>query len=270
MTKISVSRLNPVTDSEIAVLVSTEARGELAEHITAAILKPAPRSWWRRHLIVGIPLIGAATAAAVVGFSSGWSGPQRAEATALAFQREGGYLVVRVQDPNADPERYREEFRQRGMDIDLKLAPTSPDKAGKVLFMEDGDDPAGRLEAVEGSCGERACSVAVKVPVSFRSHARIVFGRAAEQGEMYDTGPGDEPGAGIGLPGIDKYTVAEAVAILRARDVPVEYRYQHRGSDRPYPNGIPADKVDPDWYVHDGLLGSENQAILFVGPVPEG
>ncbi|MFD8557942.1 hypothetical protein ACFV1N_11720 [Streptosporangium canum] len=270
MTKISISRLNPVTDHEIAALVSTEARDELAEHITEAAPQPAPRSWWRRRLIVGIPLVVAATAAAVVAFSSGWVGLQRAEAAALSFQREGDYLVVRVQDPNADPERYREEFQQRGMDIDLKLAPTSPDKAGKVLFIEDGDDPAGRLEAVEGSCGERACSVAVKVPVSYRSHASIVFGRAAEQGEMYDTGPDDEPGAGIGLPGIDQYTVAEAAAILRARDVSIEYRYRYRGSDRPYPNGVPADKVDPNWYIHDGLRGSEDQAILFVGPEPEG
>ncbi|MFI7643077.1 hypothetical protein [Nonomuraea sp. NPDC049400] len=213
MTKISISRLNPVTDNEIAVLVSTGARDELVEHITAAAPE-ASRSWWRRRLIVGIPLMGAAMAAAVMAFSSGWTGPQRAEAAALSFQQEGGYIVVRVQDPNADPERYREEFQQRGMDIDLKLAPTSPDKAGTVLFMEDGDDPAGRIEAVEGSCGERACSAVVKVPVGYRSHASIVFGRAAEQGEMYDTGPGDEPGEGIGLPGIDKYTVAEAVAIL--------------------------------------------------------
>ncbi|MFF0771031.1 hypothetical protein ACFYUK_19250 [Nonomuraea wenchangensis] len=270
MTKISISRLNPVTDSEIAVLVSTGARDELAEHITAAPPEPAPRSWWRRRLIVGVPLMGVATAAAVAAFSSGWVGSQRAEAAVLSFQREDGYLVVRVQDPNADPGRYREEFRQRGMNIDLKLAPTSPEQAGKVLFMEDRDDPAGRIKAVEGSCGEHACSVAVKVPVGYRSYASIVFGRAAEHGEMYDTGPGDEPGEGIGLPGIDKYTVPEAVAILRARNVLIEYRYQYRGSDRPYPNGIPADKVDPDWYIHEGLRGTENQAILFVGPEPEG
>ncbi|WP_049556245.1 hypothetical protein [Nonomuraea sp. SBT364] len=268
MTRITVGRLNPVTDDEIARLVSTQSRDELAEHITGTVPEPEPRSRRRRRLIVGIPLVGAVTAAAVVAFSSGWAGPQPAEAAALSFQREGGYLVVRVQDPEADPERYREEFRQRGLNINLKLAPTSPDKAGQVLFMEDGDDPAGRIEAVEGSCGEHACSVAVKVPENYRSYASIVFGRAAEQGEMYATGPGDEPGEGIGLPGIDDYTVTEAVAILRARGVAVEYRYQYRGSDQPYPHGIPADKVDPDWYVHEGLVGSENQAILFVGPEP--
>src|SRR5262245_54447239 len=31
------------------------------------------------------------------------------------------------------------------------LSPTSLDKAGAVLLMEDGDDPAGRIVAVEGS-----------------------------------------------------------------------------------------------------------------------
>ncbi|GGO62662.1 hypothetical protein [Nonomuraea cavernae] len=268
MTKISIGRLNPVTDDEVAALVSRQSREELAEHITATTPEPTPRSWWRRRLLVGLPL-AAAMAAAVVAVSSGWVGPQRAEAAALSFQREGGYLIVRVQDPVADPERYQEEFRQQGMDIDLELAPTSPDRAGSVLFMEDGDDPAGRIETIEGPCGELACGVAVKVPVGYRAHASIVFGRAARPGEMYETGQGDEPGAGIGLPGIDKYTVAEAVAILRARNVPIEYRYSFLGSDRPYPNGVPADKVDPGWYVHDGLVGSENQAILFVGPEPE-
>ncbi|MEV4800467.1 hypothetical protein AB0K18_10670 [Nonomuraea sp. NPDC049421] len=268
MTGISISRLNPVTDDEIATLVSTETRDALAAHITATTPEPAPRPRWR--LFVGIPLAAAATAAAMIAFTAVWGGPQRAEAAALSFQREGGYLVVRIQDPNADPERYREEFRQRGMDIDLKLAPTSQDKAGTVLFMEDRDDPAGRIEAIGGSCGQHACSVAVKVPVGYRSFARIVFGRTAEQGEMYDTGPGDQPGEGIGLPGIDQYTVAEAVAILRARGMRIEYRYRYRGSDQPYPHGVPAGDVDPGWHVHEGLRGTDDQAILFVGPEAEG
>ncbi|MEV4570486.1 hypothetical protein AB0K12_42625 [Nonomuraea sp. NPDC049419] len=50
----------------------------------------------------------------------------------------------------------------------------------------------------------------------------------------------------------------------------IEYRYQYRSSDQPYPRGVPAGEVDPGWHVHEGLRGTDNQAILSVGPDAEG
>ncbi|MEV4113402.1 hypothetical protein [Nonomuraea sp. NPDC049695] len=173
------------------------------------------------------------------------------------------HLVVRVQDPVADLARYRAEFRRRGMNIDLQVVAASAARTGKVVFLEDRHDPAGRPEIVHGRCGTEMCGVAVKVPVNYRSYAGIVFGRAAKPGEMYDTGPGDSPGEGIGLPGITAYRVPEAVAALRKRNLEIEYRYSDRGSG---PRGVPASQVRPDWYVHDGLRGDAGQVILFVGP----
>ncbi|WUI01030.1 hypothetical protein OHR68_04195 [Spirillospora sp. NBC_00431] len=54
--------------------------------------------------------------------------------------------------------------------------------------------------------------------------------------------------------------------ILKARKLKVEYRYEYRASDLPYPGGVPADKVRPAWYVHDGSPGGPGTVILFVGP----
>ncbi|WP_433368653.1 hypothetical protein [Streptosporangium sp. CA-115845] len=273
MNKISISQLNPITDDEVAATVSRQTKNELAEYITMTSPESAPeagRSPWRRRLLVGLPLAAAVTATAVVVLSSGGVGPQRAEAAALSFQHEGDYLVVKVKDPVADPARYRKEFADRGLDIDLQLQAANPNKAGAVLFLEDGDDPAGRIETVEGPCGTVVCGIAVKVPVNYKLHARIVFGRTAKPGEMYETGEGDKPGEGIGLPNIHGRQVSEVVAILKARNVKIEYRYEYRGTDKPYPNGIPADRVQPNWYVHNGVPGTEGQIILFVGPEPRG
>ncbi|NJP96048.1 hypothetical protein HCN51_42570 [Nonomuraea sp. FMUSA5-5] len=180
------------------------------------------------------------------------------------------HLVVRIQDPVADLARYRAEFRRREMNIDLQVVAATAARTGKVLFLEDRDNPAGRPEIVSGRCGIQNCGVAVKVPVNYRSYASIVFGRPAKPGEMYDTGPGDSPGEGIGLPDITAYRVLEAVAALRKRNLEIEYRYSYRGSDQPYPKGVPASQVRPDWYVHDGLHGDAGQVILFVGPEAAG
>lgn len=276
MNDVSITQLNPLSDEEAAMMVSRQTKDDLAERITMTSPE-ASRSPWQRHLLVGLPVAAAVTATAVVALSSG--GTQRAEAAALSFQHEGGYLVVKVKDPVADPARYRKEFADRGLDIDLQLQAASPGKAGTVLFLEDGDDPAGRIKTVEGQCGTVVCGVAVKVPVNYKLHAKIVFGRTAKPGETYDTGDGDKPGEGIGLANIRNRKVSEVLAILKKRNVKIEYRYEPQGGGKQAPNGISgkpqsnvisADKVPPSWYVHDGLPGTEGQIILFVGPEPTG
>lgn len=287
MNDISIKSLNPITEEEAAAMVSPQTKEDLAAHITMAAPEAAraARSPWRRRLLVSLPVAVAATAAVVVLSSGGGGvGTQPAEASALSFQREGGYLVVKIEDPVADPARYRKEFAERGLNIDLRLQATAPGKAGKLLFLEDQYDPAGEIKTVEGKCGATTCTVAVKVPVNYTKYASIVFGRAAGPGEMFETGDGDEPGAGIGIPGIQGRRVSDVVAVLAKRKAKIEYRYVSPADDRrpppnsivrgrevrpkgPYPDGVvPADKVQPDWYVHDGLPGSTGQIILFVGP----
>lgn len=275
---MNIERLNPISEEEVTAMVSRQTRDDLAERIMMTTPDDPPRAprHGRRRLLVGIPLAVTAAAAAVVVTSVAGPGqrvgplpvgPDRAEAAALSFQREGGYLIVTVKDPIADPERYRREFAAHGLDIDLRLAPVSPRKAGTVIFMETPE--GGDLETIlaPGRCGSEVCGVGVKVPVDYSGHASIVFGRAARLGEKYDVGEGDAPGEGVDLPGISGRTVAEAWAVLKERNITdVLYRYEFRGSDRPYPHGLRRDQVKPEWYVHDAVAGTGDRMILFVGP----
>ncbi|WP_433354182.1 hypothetical protein ACQP25_11675 [Microtetraspora malaysiensis] len=277
---MNVERLNPISEEEAAAMVSRETRDDLAERImtTSPDEAPAParHGRWGRRLLVGVPLAAAVAAAGVVVLSAAGPdqkvgsvsvGPHRADAAALFFRKEDGYLVVTVKDPVADPARYRKEFAAHGLDIELDLKPVSQRNAGTVVFVE--DQGGGRIEVIQakGECGVEVCNVGVKVPKDYKGYAHIVFGRAARPGEMYDTAPGDRPGEGVGLPEVPGRTVAEAWDVLTQRKITgVEYRYEYRGSDRPYPNGLSRDQVKPEWYVHDAVVGSEGQVILFVGP----
>jgi hypothetical protein len=197
--------------------------------------------------------------------------PVRIKVAALSFAQKGGYLTVRVKDPVADPARYKKEFAAHGLDVDLTLAPVSPKKAGTVVFLEDDGDGRVKTISAPGRCGTVTCGVGVRIPLGYKAHVKVVFGQAARPGQHYDTGPGDTPGEGVGLSDVRGRTVADVLAEARRRHIgDIEYRYQNNGTDRPYPMGVPADKVRSDWYVHDAAAGSTGSVILFVGPSPRG
>jgi hypothetical protein len=197
--------------------------------------------------------------------------PARVQAAALTFAEKGGYLTVRVKDPVADPARYKKEFAAHGLDVDLTLAPVAPRKAGTVVFLEDDGDGRVKTITARGRCGTVTCGVGVRIPLGYKAHVKVVFGQAARPGRHYDTGPGDTPGEGVGLSDVRGRTVADVLAEARRRHIgDIEYRYENNGTDRPYPMGVPADKVRSDWYVHDAVAGGTGSVILFVGPKPHG
>ncbi|GAA4578579.1 hypothetical protein GCM10023194_01840 [Planotetraspora phitsanulokensis] len=286
--ELLIRKAAPVTDEEAAAMVRPQTRADLADRIMATTAEDitaedtfaeAPRKVSpRRRLLYGVAVVGVTAAAAVVVTSSATPGqrvgpvqvgPPSAQAAALSFSREGDYLIVKVKDPVADPARYRREFAARGLNVDLTLAPSSPKRAGSVLFLEDDGDV--QVITAEGACGPETCGVGVKIPSSYTGHVNVVFGRTARPGEQYDTAPGDTPGEGVGLSDVKGRTVADVLAEAARRHITrIEYRYEEDGSDQPYPNGVPADKVDKNWYVHDALAGSEGQVIIFVGPEPTG
>ncbi|MFB9839181.1 hypothetical protein ACFFNX_44255, partial [Actinoallomurus acaciae] len=225
--------------------------------------------------LVAAAVVAAATGAVVSTRDSGRPGvtvvpaPPNVRAAALSFTRTGGYLTVRVKDPVADPARYKKEFAAHGLNVDLRLEPASAKSAGTVLFLE--DDGSGRVKMITapGHCGSDTCGVGIRIPLTYKAFVRVVFGRTARPGEHYDTGPGDTPGEGVGLSDVTGRTVADVLAEAKRKHIGgIEYRYEHNGTDQPYPNGIPADKVRSDWYVHDAAAGDSGQVILFVGPEP--
>jgi hypothetical protein len=191
--------------------------------------------------------------------------PRSVQAAALSFVHHGGYLTVKVKDPIADPARYRKEFAAHGLNVDLKLEPTSPRQTGSVIFEE---GPA-KIVTAPGHCGTKTCDIGIKIPLGYKGFVRVVFGRTALPGEHYNTGPGDTPGEGVGLSNVKNRTVADVLAEAKRKHIgDISYRYEDHGSDKPYSNGLPADKVQSDWYVHDAVAGDGDEVIIFVGPHP--
>jgi hypothetical protein len=191
--------------------------------------------------------------------------PRSVRAAALSFIHHGGYLTVKVKDPIADPARYRKEFAAHGLNVDLKLEPTSPRQTGSVIFEE---GPA-KIVTAPGHCGTKTCDIGIKIPLGYKGFVRVVFGRTALPGEHYNTGPGDTPGEGVGLSNVKNRTVADVLAEAKRKHIgDISYRYEDHGSDKPYSNGLPADKVQSDWYVHDAVAGDGDEVIIFVGPHP--
>jgi hypothetical protein len=200
--------------------------------------------------------------------------PRRVQAAALSFARHSGYLTVKVKDPVADPARYKKEFAAHGLNVDLKLEPTSSRQVGTVIF--EGGDGGGGLEVktvtAPGHCGTKTCDVGIKIPLAYKGFLRVVFGRTALPGEHYNTGPEDTPGEGVGLSNVKNRTVADVLAEAKRRHIGnIEYRYQptspdEQGDRQPYPMGIPADKVKGDWRVYDAVAGTGDEVIMFVHP----
>lgn len=189
----------------------------------------------------------------------------RMQAAALSFVHHRGYLTVKVKDPIADPARYKKEFAAHGLNVDLKLEPTSPRETGSVIFLEG----AVKVVTAPGHCGTRTCNVGIKIPLGYKGFVRVVFGRTALPGEHYNTGPGDTPGEGVGLSDVKNRTVADVLAEAKRKHIGnISYRYEDHGTDKPYPMGVPADKVQSNWYVHDAVAGTGGQVIIFVGPHP--
>jgi hypothetical protein len=277
-----IGRLAPVTDEEAARMVSPATKSDLADRITSTAMPEGRPARRRRALAIGVPLAAAAVTASVVTASvlSGSPAPRRqtvqvthpvspkVQLAALTFATRGRYLVVKVKDPLADPARYRKEFAAHGMNIDLRLVPVSPSIVGTVVMSEGSiEDITARGKCRTGGGGD--CPVGVKIPIGYKEHAAVVFGRAARPGEQYSsTAPVDAPGEVMHGLAYRGRTVAEVLAMLRKRHVTVpQYRYEDaNGDNRPYQNGVPPAKVEPGWFVHGADPWAAGQVMLSVGP----
>ncbi|MFI0367794.1 hypothetical protein ACH35V_07930 [Actinomadura sp. 1N219] len=275
-----IGRLAPITDERAAQLMSEETAAGLADRITATV--PAPAAPRRRRpalVTVGIPLATAAAACAAVTVvvtqdDPAKPAPQVRLAAALAFTAGGDYIDVRVRDPLADPERYRAEFKARGLDVRLSLVPSSPSIVGTVVMEGTsegtGEDDVTAITA-KGECetggGGDQCPVGVRIRTDYKGSAEIVFGRAARPGEQYDsTAPVTAPGEVMHGMTFRNHRVGEVLAALRKRNVTVpEYRAMDGNESRDLRPG----QVPPTWFVHDATPWAENQVLLFVGPAPE-
>lgn len=226
-------------------------------------VRPRP-SWFARwRLALAVPAVGglAALAFAVSAAlpESSPVGPAPAQAGALTFTQQGGYLEIRIVDPVADPAKYRAELAARGLNIDLKLAAAAPDQVGRVIFQE---DEGGALKTVEapGDCTANGdCSVAIRVPLDYKGYAQIVFGRTPLPGESVEGDApvltGDEEAQLKALVG---KRVSEVRALLAANGQTATYRVGERSLE------ASAAEVPGEWYVYDVAPLANKVVVLWV------
>lgn len=283
---IPVSRISPLSDAEAARLVHPATVADLAERImseprgqASATLPPRRRgraaaSGRPRRWLIGVPVAAALTAAAVIATSLGGPGqkvgpvevgPASAQAAALSFTRDGGYLDVIVRNPLAAPAVYRAEFAAHHLHITLTLVPASPSMVGTLVAMQGNDLQGLATITAKGRCwtggGGYVCPVGVKVPVGYRGTAQIIFGRAARPGEQYES-TGLVTASGEAMHGLAYRgrTVAAVLAMLRARRVTVpQYRSPGSGCELPHP-------IPVNWIVTDADPWAPGQVLLWVSP----
>lgn len=287
-----IGALATVTDAQAADLLPAEAAAGLADRITATAAGPAPAAPRKRRtplLTVGLPLAtaGLACTAVAVAVAASDGEPQRPPAAvttrpspnvslvaALSFTRKGDYIDVKVRDPLADPQRYREEFAQHGLKVTLSLVAGSPSIVGTVVMMDTSDGTKPRdvtTITAKGECetggGGDICPVGVRIRTDYKGTAGIVFARAARPGEQYSSSaPATAPGEAMHGMTYQGHHVDEVLAALKKRHVSVpEYRYMDGNESKVlYPGQVPA-----TWYVHDAVPWAKNQVLLFVGKTPK-
>jgi hypothetical protein len=257
---------------------STPAAQALLTAITAE--EPAPRRSRRRWAVI-LPIAATATAAVatVAAIATDTdrapSGHAKVRLAALSFSSEGKYLVVKVNDPYADPARYRREFAAHHLDVDLKMIPASPSVVGTIVAAE--IDNRIKVISAKSRCttaGGGSCPVGVRIPANYTGHAMLAFGRPARPGEDYNsTAPITAPGEMLHGVDVSHRTVAQLRAILAERHIAIaEYHWDNDPNARHDAFGgvrvrvLRADQVPGSWHVLDVVPRSADSVIVWVDP----
>ena len=189
--------------------------------------------------------------------------------------RHHGYLTIIVRNPVADPQKYRAEFARYHLNISLKLVPASPSLVGTLVAesLSAGSGSQLKVLTAVGRCftggGGSVCPVGIRVPVSYRGTAMLVFARAARPGEQYESA-GEATAAGEAMHGLHfaGKTAAQVEAMLARRGVTVaQWRVQRGGqcyteSRRTVPGS---------WRVYQAVPWAPGQVLLWASktlPVP--
>ncbi|WP_026412658.1 hypothetical protein [Actinomadura oligospora] len=295
-----IRRLNPMTDEEVARMVSPRTKAELGEGIMATATDATPdaapaRSRPRRKRMVlfgGLPL-AVATAGAVAltiatagtpgthrtpgaaGTSGSPAGsptynPAKAQPAALTFRTEGKDLVVRIKDPLADPARFRREFAAHGMKITLRLVPVSPSLVGGIVMSELPSDVG--IISAKGRCdnGGGACPVGLRIPTGFRGSGAVTFGRAARPGEQYTSSKSAfAAGEALHCVPVRGLTVDQALPVLRRHNVQAgQWHYDEKRAGGEDFGVTTADrsKIPGNWIVTDADPWAPGQVMLWAQP----
>lgn len=166
--------------------------GDLREQLLTGI---AGRRRRRRRALAGGALLAAAAAAAVPISVGG-------QASALAVERDGAWIELRIADATAGSAQMTRELREAGIDGEVQVVPVSPQAAGTWLAVAEYPDdvcelhPTDRLGPDPGHEGPgevrlgelRPDGATVRVPAEFADRPHdgffaFIAGRVAADGE---------------------------------------------------------------------------------------
>ncbi|MFI7419185.1 hypothetical protein [Nonomuraea sp. NPDC049684] len=146
-----------------------------------------------------------------------------ASAAALDVKEEGGYFVIEVKDVFAKPEAYQQQLRDAGLDMKLRLLPSTPGSVGTVAPSTVEPDGIKVIDRQEGCESAGGCPISIKVRRGFKGSAELVLGREARPGEEYQIiGGFDSPGEPLHCAPYHNRPVSEVRALLKAQGVDVE------------------------------------------------
>ncbi|MFI9557505.1 hypothetical protein [Nonomuraea endophytica] len=244
-----------------APIAPQEGRGarELLEEIVATPVEVRRRWNWP----VLLPLAAVIALVAVVGVAFLPKKAPIAPSAALAFQRSGDDWIVTVTDLYVDPERYREEFRARGLDIELSFTPGSPSIVGGIVYMSTTE-----IVSLTGTCAAdpTGCAISLRIPAKLSEKAAIVLARPAKPGEEYDSlGYVNAPGELLHCVAFENMTVGELREALAKRDGSItDFRVMVGRESRK----VAATQVPDSWFVHSALPHALGEVRIWVDPEP--
>jgi hypothetical protein len=268
----SLSRLDPIAPGRFADLASTTEANQLLEQILSGhdtrsdgVVRLPHRRTARRW--VAAASVAAALLAAVVILQF----PRAEVASAVEFQQNGDYIEAVIVDPQATKAELEQAFAEHGFSIDVRLLPTAPSLAGKVLMMM--EDPGAQQHPIRtiyqaGECwtdgGGFRCPVGVRIPLDFEGHAMIGIGRLAADGELYQhANPNPfSPGGPLFCSDLPGKTVAEALPVLKELGITAVWRSAARSIDDV--DGIDPGLIGDEFVGVDGSSISNDRAYVWV------
>jgi hypothetical protein len=161
----------------------------------AAVHDPARRR--RAPALIAVAGLLVAIASALVTLGSGRTSP------ALAIERSGAFVSIRLQDASADPSELTRQLQAAGFKAHVLVAPATPDAVGTWVEVQSprvlprGADPAvhdafdetaeARL-AAERLKGVQVRDDVVRVPAGYDHELTLIAGVAPREGQvpLYD------------------------------------------------------------------------------------
>lgn len=273
--------MNTDVDRVVAQLVPdpgpgmSEGAHELMHEIMTA--DPAPVReplQLRRRLPLRVALPGVALVTAAV-LALTWllpSGPGFGPdpVAALDIRQEGGYYVVEIKDLYADPDRYQAQLRAAGLDVTLRVRPSTPAFVGQIF-------PTSRIDMryldeikmIErpGTCENwSGCPLGMKIPVGFKGPAYITIGREARPGERFENRTSfDARGEPMHCVDYLNKPLAQVRGMLRERGVAIE---DFMVTDPDGDGYEVSDSVPDSWLVHGGFMNEPGKATVAVHENP--